>query len=280
MIYTNLRGEKFLEVFRDGVDLYVREDDIPGGLSGAEELLSSLLAMPMHAMLDDLLTSRYDGGLSATSDPESYLDEFFLTGKEKYGSRLRFDYLQLERLSEDNPRTGSLAINFSRRWTKDNRETPAELSIAIELDFPSVALYMPKAYPHPWLMSFYRDLEACDDSFEALMVAHRYSESVGCYGWRVGLPRRDYNEVSMTSCRGTDFLQDAFSSEIIEYFLSLRIPSPDTPKFSWGNASNPVEIAVEIQEDSTKAGYLWFKERIHLFSERFAEIVMQGDLGL
>lgn len=280
MICTNKRGEKFLEVSRDGVDLYIREDDIPGGVEGGRELLKTLLDMPMHAMLDDLLTSRYDGGFSATSEPESFLDEFFLTGKEKYGSRLRFDYLQLERLSADNPRTGSLAINFSRRWTKGSRETPAELSIAIELDFPSVALYMPKAYPHAWLMDFYRELEACNDSFDALVVAHAYSEAVGSYGWRVGLPRRDYNEVAMTACSGTSFLQDAFSSEVLEYFKALRASCPGQPEFAWGNSNSPVDVAVEIQEDSSKAWYLWFKDRAQIFSERFLEISLAGELGL
>lgn len=280
MIYTNSRSEQFLEVFRDGVDLYIRVDDIPGGFDGAGSLLSSLMAMQMHEMLDDLLTSRHDGGFSATSDPESFLDEFFLTGKEKYGSRLRFDYLQLERLSEDNPRTGSLAINFSKRWTKGRRETPAELSISIELDFPSVALYMPKAYPHAWLMDFYRDLEACDDSFEAMIVAHRYSESPGTFGWCVGLPKRDFDEVAMTSCGGSDFLQDAFKTEVLDFFLALKNSPPDQPLFSWGNSPNPVHVAVEIQEDSGKASYQWFKERMHLFSEFAAEISLQGDIGL
>lgn len=281
-MHTNSRDEKFALISRDGVDLYVRVENIPGGAAGAEAFVTRMLALELHEMLDDLLTSRHDGGYSATSEPESFLDEFFLSGKEKYGSRLRFDYYQIERLETGDPRHGTLAINFSRKWRKDSREAPAELSIAINLLYPSVALYMPKAYPSPWLMSFFRDLEACDDSFDAIQVAYRYSDTEGTT-WQVGLPKRDFEEISMTNCMGTQFLQNCFSEATMGYFSKLKAAEEtgqEAPRFSWGNQSNPVSVAVEIQEDQQKLPHLWFKERISQLGNTAKEIAFSGDLGL
>lgn len=269
-------------VSRDGVDLFVREDDIPGGIDCAQAFVDGLKKLKLHEMLDDLLTSRHDGGYSATSEPESFLDEFFLSGKEKYGSRLRFDYFEIERLEDGDPRHGTLSINFSRRWSKDSRESPAELSIAVELRYPSVALYMPKAYPSPWLMDFFRDLEACDDSFDALLVAFQYADTKQTQ-WSVGLPKRDYEEIAMTSCMGTRFLQDCFTQTHLEYFKKIRHADEvgqEVREFSWGNQLNPVTIAVEIQENQSKFPHLWFKERIEVLGDAAREISFAGDLGL
>ncbi|WP_157806855.1 hypothetical protein [Pseudomonas sp. S10E 269] len=282
LIYTNNRDEQFVLVSRDGVELYVREDDIPGGVDCAQAFVDGLMQLELHEMLDDLLTSRHDGGYSATSEPESFLDEFFLSGKEKYGSRLRFDYFEIERLQDGDPRQGTLAINFSRRWLKGSRETPAELSIAIELRYPSVALYMPRAYPSPWLMEFFRELEACDDSFDAIQVAFNYSETEDTV-WRVGLPKRDYEEISMTSCMGTLFLQNCFTESHLNYFKKIRKADEvgqEVEKFSWGNQLNPVSIAIEIQESQSLIPHLWFKERMEILGEAAQDISFAGDLGL
>lgn len=281
-MHTNSRDEKFALISREGVDLYVREENIPGGASCAAAFVERMLSLELHEMLDDLLTSRHDGGYSATSEPDSFLDEFFLSGKEKYGSRLRFDYYQIERLEDGDPRQGTLAINFSKRWRKESRESPAELSIAIDLRYPSVALYMPRAYPSPWLMDFFRELEDCDDSFDALQVAFKYSQMDGTR-WQVGLPKRDYEEISMTSCMGTRFLQNCFTESHMGYFQKLRESEEagqEVEQFSWGNQSNPVLIAVEIQEDQEKFPHLWFKDRMEKLGNSARDISFTGDLGL
>lgn len=268
-VIQNSRGESLVEISRDGLTRYVRMENIPGGLLGAESFYRNAMSVPFHEIADDLLTSEKDGGLSSIDDPESYdLESGAGYADKNAGYRsLRFDYFQLERIDPSQPRRGRIAIHYCPPGEdEDDDVLPAELAIQFDIDYPSVALFLSRRHPEAWLTEFYSELEDAGDS---LFAAIAFSRFVRDESWQIGLPRRI--DRGMSNSPGSHFLDQIVKDPIIYMIRDQYGSQASNIILSWAHGIQENTITVSDALSSFEISHL---------TNQMKRLILDSDMGL